>query len=122
MTKLTIVAGVILVGNLFSAQAENLNRKYGPSWNCIYISASLPGLNRDCKQCEDQGKQFDQTSNDAGRCVTRDSLRESPEPEEDEMEKTYRRNGEAALEKQRRELERRRSMRIAPDSDVSGRR
>ena len=71
MTKLTIVAGVILVGNLFSAQAENLNRKYGPSWNCSYISASLPGLNCDCKQCEDQGKQFDQTSNDAGRCVTK---------------------------------------------------
>lgn len=49
------------------AKAQNLHRKYGPSWDCGYISYGLPYKDL-CEQCEARGQEFEQIGN-SGRCV-----------------------------------------------------
>src|SRR5438105_14755876 len=63
-----LVAGVARVGAVLLAiasqaqvaQAENLNRKYGPSWSCSNIDARFEQLYQACRACETQGMDFDQ--------------------------------------------------------------
>lgn len=52
-----------------SAAAQNLHRKYGPQWDCGYISYDRPYWHI-CKQCEDRGMEFEQIG-DSGKCVAK---------------------------------------------------
>lgn len=97
-------------------QAENLNRKFGPSWNCSYMSVSLASLYAECKKCEARSMQFD----DVKGCVSRDSLRQSDPPPETNQERREREMGKASLDKEERELSRQQIKRRFLDSDVSG--
>lgn len=68
------------------AHAENLNKKWGPSWDCSYISLGAPGskldrLYKSCKRCEDADMDFYRTSDSSGRCVARERASRSPAPQ-----------------------------------------
>ena len=54
------------------AVAENLHRKFGPSWDCRNITAGLPYYDK-CKECEAAGEEFDQIGN-WGECVPKAGL------------------------------------------------
>ena len=64
-----ICAVIICAG---PAVAENLHRKFGPSWDCGYITAGLPYYDK-CNSCEAEGKEFDQIGN-SGKCVPKAGL------------------------------------------------
>jgi hypothetical protein len=51
-------------------QAENLNQKYGPSWNCSYITAGDP-LYEACRPREARNMDFYRDSPSTGHCVPR---------------------------------------------------
>jgi|GEM_PF-3824262 len=53
------------------ARAENLNQKYGPSWDCSYITFGLP-IYDTCKPCQDKGMDFWKDSDTTGHCVLKE--------------------------------------------------
>jgi hypothetical protein len=53
------------------ASAENLNQKFGPSWNCTKLGAVQYSLYRACKICEDNCQDFFSDSESAGHCLPR---------------------------------------------------
>ncbi|MGT2503375.1 hypothetical protein ACVOMS_26450 [Bradyrhizobium guangxiense] len=59
------------------ARAENLNLKFGPTWSCKMISAELNDLYESCRNCEKDGKNFNQLSSTRGECVAKQSLKGS---------------------------------------------
>lgn len=73
MNRARLIAGIILFLGLFShqSQAQNLNKKYGPSWDCSYITAGHP-LYDDCKPCQNKGKEFWQDTENTGHCVDKE--------------------------------------------------
>lgn len=54
--------------------AQNLNQKFGGSWNCNRLSSTTQAM-RDlylaCKPCDDKGLEFYQDSPSSGHCVSR---------------------------------------------------
>lgn len=84
-TRLMCVAGMLLFigGVSTSARAENLNEKYGPSWNCKYISltpASSYTLWKACEPCMNKDEDFFQTGESTGYCIPKaGSAEEQPQ-------------------------------------------
>lgn len=73
-----LLVSVILIAASAAAtdatHAENLNKKFGPEWNCSRIGhgrAELDALHKACLACERQSRDFFQTGPDAGYCVPR---------------------------------------------------
>ena len=65
---LCAVVGMAFTG---SVRAENLNQKYGPSWDCSYITVGMPIYDA-CKPCQDQKLDFFRDTDTTGHCVPRD--------------------------------------------------
>ncbi|GMO43127.1 hypothetical protein [Bradyrhizobium sp. TM233] len=105
------------------AEAETLQKKFGPSWNCSYISVELQGLYNKCMECEKHGQHIAQDGWDSGVCIDKASLRENltTRPDyESPQEQRMRLNGAAAVARELQELQRWRNQRTPLDSDVSG--
>lgn len=67
------IVAAIAAGTIAStAAAENLHQKYGPSWDCGYISYGLP-YKEACEACEAEGKEFNQVGN-GGHCVAKPGI------------------------------------------------
>lgn len=84
LSRLVLVAAAAVapVGLLFSstASAENLHQKYGPSWDCSYISVGQPYYPV-CKSCEARGMEFFRQGN-SGYCVPKAGARQAaPTPQ-----------------------------------------
>lgn len=105
------------------ARAETLQKKFGPGWNCSYISIELQDLYIQCVNCEKGGQNIVQTGWNSGKCVDKLSLRENltTRPDyESPQEQTMRLNGKAAVARELQDLLRRRNQRTPLESDVSG--
>ncbi|MBN8988846.1 MAG: hypothetical protein J0H42_11415 [Rhizobiales bacterium] len=105
------------------AHAETLQKKFGPGWNCSYISVELQNLYKKCMECEKHGQHVAQDGWDHGVCIDKLSLRENltTRPDyESPQEQTMRLNGAAAVGRELQELQRRRNQRTPLESDVSG--
>src|SRR4051794_3988978 len=65
-----LLASVLVFASIVpvTARAENLNEKFGPSWDCSYITFGQPLYNA-CKPCEDKGMDFWRDSETTGHCV-----------------------------------------------------
>jgi len=74
-TALIILFAVLLASWAKLASAENLHQKYGPSWDCGYITAGLPIYDY-CKPCEDKGMEFFKDSDISGHCVPKEGSAE----------------------------------------------
>ncbi|MGL9619381.1 hypothetical protein QRQ56_15335 [Bradyrhizobium sp. U531] len=105
------------------AQAETLQKKHGPSWNCSYISVELQGLYKKCLECDSAKQDIARTGYDSGICINKASLRENltirPDYESPQEERR-RLNGAAAVSRELQELQRWRNQPTPRDSDVSG--
>lgn len=119
-----ILAAIAAVGACnFPAQAETLQKKHGPGWNCSYISVELQGLYKKCMECDSLKQDVARTAYDAGQCIDRASLRENltTRPDyESPQEERMRLNGAAAVARELQELQRWRNQRTPLESDVSG--
>ncbi|MCJ9705644.1 MULTISPECIES: hypothetical protein [unclassified Bradyrhizobium] len=107
----------------FPAQAETLQKKFGPGWNCSYISVELDKLYDKCMQCESQGEDVAQVEWNKGECRNRLSLRENliTRPDyESPQEERMRLNSAAAAARELQEFQRWRNQRTPLESDVSG--
>jgi hypothetical protein len=71
-----IIWAAALLGLLLSAvydvaaRAENLHKKYGPSWNCSFITLGQPQIPA-CESCEAQNMDFDWDGGAGGQCIPR---------------------------------------------------
>ena len=107
----------------FPAQAETLQKKFGPGWNCSYISVELQGLYKKCMDCDREGKYVARTGYDEGECIHKNSLRENltTRPDyESPQEERMRLNSAAAAARELQEFQRWRNQRTPLESDVSG--
>ncbi|QOZ74377.1 hypothetical protein XH83_02250 [Bradyrhizobium sp. CCBAU 53351] len=105
------------------AQAETLQKKYGPGWNCSYISFDLYELYKKCMDCDKGGEDVAEIGWNQGQCVSRLSLRENlvTRPDyESPQEERMRLNSAAAAARELMELQRWRNQRTPLESDVSG--
>src|SRR3989344_6845014 len=68
--RLLWVVGALVLMTLTttSARAENLNEKFGPSWDCSYITAGM-SIYDYCKPCQDKGMDFWRDTETTGHCV-----------------------------------------------------
>lgn len=72
-----VVSLVVLpLGSFEDAGAENLHQKFGPSWDCSYITAGMP-IYDPCRACELRGMEFYRDSETTGHCVARQIETES---------------------------------------------
>ncbi len=88
------------------AQAETLQKKHGPSWNCSYISVELQGLYKKCLECDSAKQDIARTGYDSGICINKASLRENltTRPDyESPQEERMRLNGAAAVSRELQE-------------------
>lgn len=105
------------------AQAETLQKKHGPSWNCSYISVELQGLYKKCLECDSAKQDIARTGYDSGICIDKASLRENltTRPDyESPQEERMRLNSAAAAARELQQFQRWRNQRIPLESDVSG--
>ncbi|MCS3763445.1 hypothetical protein [Bradyrhizobium centrosematis] len=121
----TFIPAAIAVLGLcnFPAQAETLQKKFGPGWNCSYISVELQGLYKKCMDCDREGKYVARTGYDEGECIHKNSLRENltTRPDyESPQEERMRLNSAAAAARELQEFQRWRNQRTPLESDVSG--
>ncbi|PIT04266.1 hypothetical protein TSA1_28545 [Bradyrhizobium nitroreducens] len=119
-----ILAAIAALGTCnYPAQAETLQKKFGPSWNCSYISVELQGLYNKCMECESRGEHVARDGYDSGVCINKLSLRENltTRPDyESPQEQAMRLNSAAAAARELQEFQRWRNQRTPLESDVSG--
>ncbi len=60
-----------LLGKFEVARAENLNKLYGPSWDCSYMSFGEP-IYEDCRKCDMATQDFWRDTPTSGHCVPKD--------------------------------------------------
>ena len=119
-----VLAAIAAVGACtFPAQAETLQKKHGPSWNCSYISVELQGLYNKCMECDSHKQDVARIAYDEGQCIDKASLRENltTRPDyESPQEERMRLNSAAAAARELQEFQRWRNQRTPLESDVSG--
>ncbi|WP_298244227.1 hypothetical protein [uncultured Bradyrhizobium sp.] len=119
-----ILAAIAALGLFhFPAQAETLQKKFGPSWNCSYISVELQGLYNKCMECDAHKQHVVRTGYDSGECIDKASLRENltTRPDyESPQEEQMRLNSAAAAARELQQFQHWRNQRTPLESDVSG--
>jgi len=87
--RLLWVVGALVLMTLTttSARAENLNEKFGPSWDCSYITAGM-SIYDYCKPCQDKGMDFWRDTETTGHCVPKAGAAEE-EPSAPAPQKKY---------------------------------
>ncbi|PDT89572.1 hypothetical protein CO669_15765 [Bradyrhizobium sp. Y36] len=122
--RIFILAAIAALGLCnCAARAETLQKKFGPSWNCSYISVELQGLYNKCMECDAAKQHVVRTGYDSGECIDKASLRENltTRPDyESPQEERMRLNSAAAAARELQEFQRWRNQRTPLESDVSG--